>query len=82
MLIAKKSPDYFFDILIYGLIMFVLGGVIYFYTLNIPSFDIAIQETRLGLLAFLGFGLAAMGAFITFASAIFWYLARLNDDVS
>lgn len=81
MLIAKKSPDYFFDILIYGLIMFVLGGVIYFYTLNIPSFDIAIQETRLGLLAFLGFGLAAMGAFITFVSAIFWYLAKLNDDV-
>ncbi len=82
MLIAKKSPDYFFDILTYGLIMFIVGGVIYFYTLNIPSFDIAIKETRLGLLAFVGFGLAVMGAFITFASSILWYLAKLHDDAS
>lgn len=78
MFMARKSPDYFFDILVYGLIMVVVGGVIYFYTLNIPSFDIAIQETRLGLLAFLGFGLSAAGLLIAFVSAIFWYLARLH----
>lgn len=77
MFVAKKTPDYYFDILIYGLIMVILGGVIYFYTLNIPSFDIAIEETRLGLLAFLGFGLSVLGAFISFLSAILWYLAKL-----
>ncbi len=79
---AKKTPDYFFDILIYGLIMVIVGSVIYFYTLNIPSFDIAIRETRLGLLALLGFGLAAGGALITFVSAIFWYLAKLHATSS
>ncbi|WP_282608502.1 hypothetical protein [Pelagibius sp. Alg239-R121] len=75
----KKSSDYFLDMAIYGLIMFIVGGVVYFYTLNIPSFDIAIQGSRLGLLAFLGFILAATGALIGFVAAIFWYLTKSHS---
>ncbi len=76
MLSLKRSPEYFFDILVYGLSMSVLGAVIYFYSLNIPGFDIAIQETRLGFLALLGLLLTSLGVVTVVISGIFWYLAK------
>ena len=73
---VKSSPDYYFDILIYGLIMSILGAVIYFYSLNIPGFDIAALETKLGLLAMLGLLLASTGTVTVVISGIFWCLAK------
>lgn len=74
-----KSPDYFVDLVIYGLIMFIVGGVVHFYTLNVPGLDFAMQEIRIGLLAFLGFLLSAAGALLSIVSAFFWYLAKIRS---
>lgn len=79
MLKTTRPPDYFVDLVIYGLIMFIVGGVVHFYTLNVPGVDFAVQETRIGLLAFLGFILAAAGALLSIVSAFFWYLAKIRS---
>lgn len=72
----KKSPRYFSNILIGGVILTVGGGALYFYTLSIPSSGVAMDGIAIGLLALLGLVLAGVGALVAFVSLILWFRAK------